>query len=270
MMRLIKDLNNIMIMKKILFLFSFLAVFFTSSADDAVFQRPSAKMLVVDNANAFFDWQVDSLTAKLDSFDRATSTQIQIYTTTDLQGYSIADFGQRLGEGWGVGQEGFDNGIVIVYKPKTETEKGEVTIQTGYGIEPLIPDVICKRIIENEMIPCFRKDSVYQGLYNAVDICISLTKGEFSAVDYIGYTSSSNSGDYSSGSSYDDLTARDYIVVICFFVFLIVSVILSTRYANKHPDRVTPGRSGSSYSSGGRSGGYGGGHFGGGGASGSW
>ncbi len=255
-------------MKKILLLMLLLAVVFTTLADDAVFQRPLTKNLVVDNANVFFDWQVDSLTAKLDSFDRATSTQIQIYTTTDLLGYSIADFGQRLGEGWGVGQEGFDNGIVIVYKPKTETEKGEVTIQTGYGIEPLIPDVICKRIIENEMIPCFREDSVYEGFVRAVDACISLTKGEFKADDYYEYTES----DYSqkSDSSYDDLETRDYIVVICFFVFLIVSVILSTRYANKHPDRVTPGRSGSSYSGGGRSGGYGGGHFGGGGASGSW
>ena len=257
-------------MKKILLLLPLLTVFFATLADDAVFQRPLTKNLVVDNAYVFSDWQVDSLTVKLDSFDRATSTQIQIYTTTDLLGYSIADFGQRLGEGWGVGQEGFDNGIVIIYKPKTETEKGEVTIQVGYGIEPLIPDVICKRIIENEMIPCFREDSVYQGIYNAVDICISLTQGEFSAVDYIGYTSSSNSSDYSSGSVYDNMSATDWIGLIIFLSFLIGGPILSIRYANKHPGRVKPGRSGSSYSGGGRSGGYGGGHFGGGGASGSW
>lgn len=257
---------NNLIMKKILFLLSFFSVFFTALADDAVFQRPSTKNLVVDNANAFSDWQVESLVAKLDSLDMATSTQIQIYTTTDLQGYAIADFGQRLGEGWGVGQAGFDNGIVIVYMPKTETEKGEVTIQTGYGIEPLIPDAICKRIIENEMIPCFREDSVYEGFVRAIDACISLTKGEFKADDYYEYTES----DYSqkSDSSYDDLETRDYIVVICFFVFLIVSVILSTKYANKHPGRVKPGHSGSY--GGRRSGGYGGGHFGGGGASGSW
>ena len=261
-----------MIMKKILSLFSFLAVFFTSSADDAVFQRPSAKMLVVDNANAFYDWQLELLTAKLDSFEMATSTQIQIYTTTDLHGYSIADFGQRLGEGWGVGQESFNNGIVIIYKPKTETEDGEVTIQTGYGIEPLIPDAICKRIIENEMIPCFRDGYVYRGIDKAVNVCISLTKGEFSAEDYVGSSSNyySSYDDYGSGSSYEELEARDYVVVVLFFVFMIVSVILSTRYANKHPSKVTySGGSRSSYSSG-RSGSYGGGHFGGGGASGRW
>ena len=253
---------------------AFLAVFFTTLADDAVFRRPATKMLVVDNANAFTDWEVKELTAKLDSFEMATSTQIQIYTTTDLQGYSIADFGQRLGEGWGVGQENFNNGIVIVYKPKTETENGQVTIQTGYGIEPLIPDVICKRIIENEMIPCFRDGLVYMGIDNAVDVCISLTKGEFTASDYItnrsSYYSNGYDDDYSSESSYGELETRDYVVVVLFFVFLIVSVILSTRYANKHPSKVTSsGGSRSSYSSG-RSGSYGGGHFGGGGASGSW
>ena len=260
-------------MKKILFSVAFLAVFFTTLADDAVFQRPATKRLVVDNANAFTDWEVEKLTVKLDSFEMATSTQIQIYTTTDLQGYSIADFGQRLGEGWGVGQENFNNGIVIVYKPKTETENGQVTIQTGYGIEPLIPDVICKRIIENEMIPNFRDGFVYVGIDNAVDVCISLTKGEFTASDYItnhSYYSNDYDDDYSSESSYEELETRDYVVVVLFFVFLIVSVILSTRYANKHPSKVTySGGSRSSYSSG-SSGRYGGGHFGGGGASGSW
>ena len=244
----------------------------SNSTDGTVFQRPAVKNLVVDNAGALTDWEEEELTAKLDSFEMATTTQIQIYTTTDLLGYAIADFGQRLGEGWGVGQAGFDNGIVIVYKPKTETENGQVTIQTGYGIEPLIPDAICKRIIENEMIPCFREDSVYQGFDRAVDVCISLTKGEFKADDYydFGYSqkSSSGSSSSSSSSSYDELETRDYVVVFLVFVFMIVAVILSTRYANKNPGRVTRGHSGSS--GGGRSGSYGGGHFGGGGASGSW
>ncbi len=263
-------------MKKIFLLMPFLAMFFITLADDDVFQRPSTKHLVVDKANVFSDWQVDSLTAKLNSFDRATSTQIQIYTTTDLQGYSIADFGQRLGEGWGVGQAGFNNGIVIVYKPKTETEKGEVTIQTGYGIEPLIPDAICKRIIENEMIPCFREENVYQGIDKAVDICISLTKGEFTVDDY----NKKTSGDYSGGSSSSDVTLKDILILILIFApFFGIQYL----YVKKHPNSVS--LSSGSYSSRSDSSDYyssdydsddydsddyGGGSFGGGGASGSW
>lgn len=247
-------------MKRILFIITFLAVAFTSFAD--IFDRPLEVRLVVDNANVFTPEQYEALTAKLDSFERATTVQLQIYTTTDLQGYDIMDFAQRIGEGWGVGQDSTNNGIVIVYKPKTQTEKGEVTIQTGYGIEPLIPDAVCKRIIDQEMIPYFREDSVYEGLVRAVEVCISLTRGEFKADEYY------YSHDEYNSSSSDDLTPEEYVVVIFFFVFLIGSVILSTRYANKHPGKVTSGHSGSHSSHGSRS--YGGGHFGGGGAHGSW
>jgi uncharacterized membrane protein YgcG len=110
------------------------------------------------------------------------------------------------------------------------------------------------------MIPCFREDFVYEGFVRAVEVCISLTKGEFKANDYY------NHDDYNSGSS-SDMTPEEYGVVIFFFVFLISSVILSTRYANKHPEKISSSRSGSS-GHGSRS--YGGGHFGGGGARGSW
>lgn len=128
-------------MKRILLALAFLSSTLTTfAARDDIFTRPEVQSLVVDSAQAFTDEQYEALTEKLNAFSYETSMQLLIYTTNDLHGYDIADFGQRLGEGWGVGQSGFDNGIVIVYKPKTYYESGEVTIQTGYGIEPLIPD----------------------------------------------------------------------------------------------------------------------------------
>lgn len=256
-------------MKRILLIITFLAAAVTAFADDDIFSRPAEQALVVDSANAFTDEQHAALTEKLEAFNRETSTQILIYTTNDLHGYDIADFGQRLGEGWGVGQSGFDNGIVIVYKPKTFYESGEVTIQTGYGIEPLIPDATCKRIIEKEMIPLFRNGAIYEGIDRAVDICISLTKGEFK-----------------NEKPKREYAAADLIAVLIFLVFIAVVVLLAIKFG-KHPSPFfddqsrygagwTATGSGFKHSSGGfRSGGssfggFGGGHFGGGGASGRW
>ena len=106
-------------MRRISLIIIFLAIAITALAD--IFDRPSEVRLVVDNANAFTAEQTNALTTKLDSFEHASTVQIQIFTTTNLQGYDIMDFAQRLGEGWGIGKEGFDNVIVIVYKPKTPT-----------------------------------------------------------------------------------------------------------------------------------------------------
>ncbi|MBO7496601.1 MAG: TPM domain-containing protein [Salinivirgaceae bacterium] len=254
-------------MRRILFIITFLAVVTNAFAD--IFERPAEMNLVIDSANAFTLEQNEALTTKLDSFERATTVQIQIFTTTDLQGYNIADFAQRLGEGWGVGQAETDNGIVIVYKPKTDSTSGEVTIQTGYGIEALIPDAICKRIIDCEMIPRFRNDSVYDGISKAVDVCISLVKGEFTAEDYQKQT------DEDDGFAFR-LTL--YIIGGMVGFWVLIFIIIGLYLLIFDNSRSYGSSSGSSSSSSGhhssyhgsshRS--YGGGHFGGGGASGRW
>ena len=104
----------------------------TSFAADDIFAQPKKQTLVVDNANVFSQAEVNNLTQKLNTFSNETSTQILVYTTNDLQGYDVADFAQRLGAGWKIGQKEFDNGIVIVFKPKTTDSPGRVTIQTGF------------------------------------------------------------------------------------------------------------------------------------------
>lgn len=254
-------------MRRILLVLTFVAVALASFA--SVFDRPAEVNLVVDNAEAFTRKHAEALRAKLDSFERATTVQIQIYTTKDLQGYDIDDFAQRLGEGWGVGKEGANNGIVIVYKPKTLTEDGEVTIQTGYGIEPLIPDAVCKQIIESEMIPRFQQGLIYKGIDQAVDVCISLTKGEYTSEKYMADKAKI---DYIVKAIAQAIILFLVIISGCLFViFFIIALCLGVFKG----DTISSG-SGSSGGSSHRSyhvsshRSYGGGHFGGGGARGRW
>jgi uncharacterized protein len=256
---------------------------FTTKADEKIFEKPSRQQLVVDNAGVFSGPEIQALTQKLNAFSNQTSTQVLVYTTNDLQGYEVGYFAQRLGQGWGVGQKGFDNGIVIVFKTKTSDSPGQVTIQTGYGIEPLIPDAIARRIVDNEMIPSFKAGKIYEGFDKAINVCISLTKGEFKAADYKPKKKNSSGG--------------GIIFLIVFFI-VIFSVMGNSRKRNYYntgsrsstlPFWLAMGmfgagsrRSGwSNFSSGSGSfgggggggggfGGFGGGGFGGGGASGSW
>ena len=240
-------------------------------------KQASVKQLVVDNAHVFSDNDIALLTNKLNKFSRETSTQILVYTTPDLKGYDIADYGQRLGESIGVGQDGFNNGIVIVFKPKVGNSPGRVTIQTGYGIEALIPDATANQIVNNEMIPAFKQGSIIGGINSAVDICISLTKEEFTAAQYKKQTSGSgfggviiliifavtffsmfrkSSGSYSSGS-------RSSLPLFAAMMLMGSGSSRGSGFGNFSSGSGSFG-GGSSF------GGFGGGGFGGGGASGSW
>lgn len=135
-----------------------------------------------------------SLEQKLQEFYLRSSTQIYVIILDDLSGYDPADYATRIGEKWGVGTKDKDNGIVILVKPKTQSEKGEVFISVGYGLEAVVPDIIAHRIVDYEIIPRFKEGDYSGGLTNGVDVLISLTEGEFTADQYREQTEGSNSG----------------------------------------------------------------------------
>jgi len=242
-----------------------------SNAQQGIPDAPNPPRLVNDFASLLSPDQVQRLESKMVAFDDSTSVQISVVIVSSLYGYDKADFAQRLGQKWGVGDKKLNNGFVILIKPKTASEKGEAFIATGYGVEQFLPDAtIAGDIVNNEMIPRFRQNDYYGGINAAADVLISLVKGEFKAADY--------------GKSKDKPGGG-----IIFAIIIIIVVILIARNNNRnHTINRGGGVSGPMFfpwfgggsgggfggfgggSSGGVFGGFGGGSFGGGGAGGSW
>ena len=144
----------------------------------------SPPRLVNDFAGILNPDAVTALERRLVTFNDSTSTQITVVVVKSLNGYDVCDLAQRIGQKWGAGQKGKNNGVVILVKPKLDNEKGQACIQTGYGLEAVLPDITCKRIFENEMLPSFQANNYYEGINKAVNTIISITKGEFSADQY--------------------------------------------------------------------------------------
>ncbi len=146
--------------------------------------KPDPPRLVNDFAGVLSSDEMQTLENKLVMFNDSSSTQIVVVLVKSLNGYDINEFARLIGEKWGVGQKGKNNGAVVLVKPKYRNEKGEACIQTGYGLEGAIPDALAKRIVENEMIPNFRTENYYAGIDAAVTTMISLSKGEYTAAQY--------------------------------------------------------------------------------------
>lgn len=237
--------------------------------------RPTPPRLVNDLADVLTTQQENSLERKLVNFNDTTSNQITIVTVKSLDGYDPNMFAYEIGEKWQVGQKKFDNGIVVLIKPKYGNERGRVAIQAGYGLEAVITDAISKRIIENEMIPEFRNNNYYQGIDNAANILMGLAAGEISAD---GYGRSDAKGSPLA-------TLLPFLIFIIIFILIRVSSARSRSVGKNIPFWTalwmssSMGSSSGSWNSfsggssgfgGGGFGGFGGGSFGGGGASGSW
>lgn len=238
----------------------------------AIPSRPDPQRLVNDLAQVFTSDQVSRLENTLVAFDDSTSNQIVVVTVKDLEGYDPSEYATRIGLDWGVGSAQFNNGIVLLVKPKTYDSAGQVFIAVGYGLEGAIPDAYAKRIIENELIPNFRLNDYYAGVEAACDVLMKLASGEISEPR---------------GEEEDD-ALLEIIATLLFIGLLIFIFIIAVGQNddNGHSSGggrrtiyvgpiITSGRSyggGSSFGGGlgGGFGGFGGGSFGGGGAGGSW
>ena len=139
--------------------------------------RPNPPRLVNDLAHMLRPEEEQALEQKLVNYNDTTSTQIAVVTVTSLGPYDIADFAYRIGETWGVGGKGKNNGILIL----VSKNERKVNISTGYGMEGSVPDALAKRIIEQIIKPAFRQNDFYGGINSATDQIILLASGQYKA-----------------------------------------------------------------------------------------
>ncbi len=259
-----------------------LAVFLSGNSYVKVFsqnlpEKPDPPRLVNDFAGILNRDQNNALEQKLVAFSDSTSTQISIVIVPTLDGYEKGDYAQRLGEKWGIGKKQRNNGVLILVKPKQPDSRGEVFIAQGYGLEGVLPDLLCSQIVDNDMLPYLRAGDYYGALNKAVNSVMTITHGEYSG-DQSDKKSRKSSGHIPFGT-------------LLFIIFIIIMVISRGGGSNRKnistgglplwmllgmmgSGRGSHGGSWGGFSDGGGGGGgfggFGGGSFGGGGAGGSW
>jgi uncharacterized protein len=241
---------------------------------------------IVDEARILSAADKAELETTLRELEGKSSDQIVIYTAPSLQGYEIEELGYRLGRFWKIGQQGVNNGIVLIIAPNER----KVRIEVGRGLEPLMTDSMSSTIIQNTILPGFRRGDFPGGIKAGVRDIKDVLLGDAEEVKKRARALKPRSDD-----------ATDIVPLIIFgliFAFFMWNFVQQARQqqlaANANPNAarrrrtgdgrviVVPGGFGGSggwsggggWSSGGggSGGGFsgGGGDFGGGGSSGSW
>lgn len=220
--------------------------------------------------------EIERLDAKLTTFARETSNQLIVVVVDTLCGLPEGDLATELGHKWGLGQKDKDNGVVVLIKPNGPPGERVVYIAVGYGLEPVIPDLMAKRIVRDQIIPAFQQGRYFEGLDRATDSLMALAKGEYN----------------------EAVRDKGNPIAVLIFMLLVFGLFISIwfssvrRYAKvnnvdlwtamwlmsqamQRHDRSRGGGfggfgGGGGFSGGGGFGGFGGGGFGGGGAGGRW
>jgi uncharacterized protein len=235
---------------------------------------PNPPRLVNDLTGTLSAEEVGQLEQKLLAYSDSTSTQVSIVLMGSVGPYDISDYAIQLGEKWGIGGKGKDNGILIL----AAMDDRKVFITTGRGMEGVVPDALAKRIVTDMILPNFKMQAYYQGLDQATDMIFKLASGEYKADEVL---------------SEGDSGGAIFFILLLVFLFVIIPIIKNRKDNDNHMGgkgggidfwttlvlanllggggRSSGGGSFGDFSSGGGSfGGFGGGSFGGGGAGGSW
>ncbi len=244
--------------------------------------KPGNEDHLVFQLTPFLDaHEADRLDAKLVRFARETSNRIAVLVVDSLCGYPASDFAFLVGEKWGIGGKAKNNGVLVLVKPTGTPGQRKVFIATGYGLEGAIPDAICRRIVEEEIIPRFKQQDFFGGLDAGTNTLMALAKGEINVANY--------------GRNKVPMAVLVFVVVLILLIFLgmFFAVNKVRRYSRTNDidfwtawwllnqatrshrgqwGGFTGGGGGGGWSGGGGGGfgGFGGGSFGGGGAGGSW
>ncbi|MFC0515417.1 TPM domain-containing protein [Mucilaginibacter angelicae] len=190
--------------KKFILFFGFILCAIAATAQD--FPERS-NTLVTDYTNTLSPADKQQLERKLVTFNDSTSTQIAVVILKSVGNYDINDYGAQLLRKWGIGQKDKNNGVLVL----VAIGDRKMSIQTGYGAEGPLPDIVTQDIIQNDLKPHFKQGDYYGGLDAGTNSIIKAMKGEYKAAK--------KANKHNSGAGSAGLIVLMIIVVILILIF---------------------------------------------------
>ena len=163
------------------------------AADGDPVAVPKLTTRVTDLTNTLSSGQKSSLESKLAAWESRTGGQFAVLLVPTTKPEDIDQYSQRVTDAWKLGRKGIDDGILLLIAKNDK----KLRLQVGKGFEGTLTDVTSKRIIDEVIVPAFRKNDFAGGIDAGVDKAIGVVAGEK-------LPAPSRSTSYSSSSSSHD------------------------------------------------------------------
>ena len=129
---------------------------------------------VVDVSGVLAPEQRTVLEQRLNAFEQQHGSQLAVLLVPTTQPEQIEQFALRVAEQWKLGRSKVDDGAVVVVATGDQAAR----IEVGYGLEGVLTDAASKRIIDELMLPHFRRGDYFAGIDAGVLQMQALVAGE--------------------------------------------------------------------------------------------
>jgi len=125
---------------------------------------PAPVGAVNDFANLISPQYRQEMTALAREILEKTGTSVVVVTLPTVGDNDPREYANRLYQAWGIGKKGEDKGVLIFLALKER----RIRIETGYGVEGILPDGLAGEILDRDVTPYLRKGDYGRGLLNAM------------------------------------------------------------------------------------------------------
>jgi len=147
-------------MRKIFFALGFLILPLLGHAQNI----PQPTGWVNDFANVIDRGTADKIASVIEEVEQKTSAEIVVVTAGSIAPYDEKAYARLIFDSWKPGKKGKDNGVLVLLAVKERRWR----IETGYGVEGILPDGLCGEIGRTYMVPYFKEGKYAEGLYQGV------------------------------------------------------------------------------------------------------
>ncbi len=118
--------------------------------------------------------QTQTLESRLAAFEAKKGAQLAVLIVPTTQPEAIEQFGIRVVEAWKLGRKGVDDGALLLVAKDDRT----LRIEVGYGLEGVLNDATAKRIVDEVIVPRFKRGEFFSGIESGTTAMIKVIDGE--------------------------------------------------------------------------------------------
>lgn len=126
---------------------------------------PPPERWVYDGADLLSAAEEAELAHRIDELKARTTVEVGVAVIPSVAPLTPKEYATALFERWGVGEKGKDNGVLIL----VAVAERRVEIETGYGVEGVLPDGRVGRILDQAVVPRLREGRYGEGLLAVVE-----------------------------------------------------------------------------------------------------
>lgn len=135
-------------------------VLFCCTLPLAALEVPPLSAPVTDMAGLLTAEQVEQLNALLLEYEAETSNQFAVLILPSLEGENLESYSIEVASTWALGQAEKDNSLLLLVALKERW----LRIEVGYGLEGVLTDAFCGRVIDNRIVPYFKNERYFEGI----------------------------------------------------------------------------------------------------------